>query len=712
MQETAERERAILEVIPDMFFVFAGDGNIIDYKPAGDQEPLLSPEHLIGKGVEEIFPPETAAGIGESIRQTLLSGTEQTFHYSLPQDGNTRHYEARTIPFGEKEVLAIVRDITDQIRADEIIRLGEERFRNLFDQTADALFIHDSGGRILNVNMAACKSLGYTSEEILNKNISTFAEAFTAERLERLTADLQIGEAATFEGTHRRKDGTTHPVSVRIVIFQSGEEKLYLAATRDISGLKQTEKDFEESENRYRRLFENNPLPMYIYDVMSLRILEVNEAFIARYGYGRDEILNRTIRDIRPDDEVHRLVPHLRELEQGMVYTGVWKHLKKDGTVIDVDITSTDFPYGNAGARLVLCKDITEKIRFEEELKESETRYRKLFEDNPMPMMIVEPETLRFLAVNEAAEVHYGWTRNEFLEMTVKDIRPAEDIEAAVGYIREMEPGLDKVGVWRHRKKDGSVIHVDITSHSLTYLGKKAQLALCQDVTERVETEKVNRRNEERIRSSLREKEILLREVHHRVKNNLQVISGLLNLQAQHITDPGAREVYKESQNRVITMGLIHEELYQSKDLAQVDFAAYIQNLASILLASYGKEHTVALLIDAEHIEMIVDTAIPCGLIVNEIITNSLKHAFPEDANGEVKVDFRSVGDDTYQLTISDNGVGFPEDFDFRGSSSLGLQLVTVMTDMLGGTIELNRENGSAFTITFREYREAGTELY
>ena len=712
MQEPAERERAILEVIPDMFFVFAGDGNIIDYKPAGDQEPLLSPEHLIGKGVEEIFPPETAAGIGESIRQTLLSGTEQTFHYSLPQDGNTRHYEARTIPFGEKEVLAIVRDITDQIRADEIIRLGEERFRNLFDQTADALFIHDSGGRILNVNMAACKSLGYTSEEILNKNISTFAEAFTAERLERLTADLQIGEAATFEGTHRRKDGTTHPVSVRIVIFQSGEEKLYLAATRDISGLKQTEKDFEESENRYRRLFENNPLPMYIYDVMSLRILEVNEAFIARYGYGRDEILNRTIRDIRPDDEVHRLVPHLRELEQGMVYTGVWKHLKKDGTVIDVDITSTDFPYGNAGARLVLCKDITEKIRFEEELKESETRYRKLFEDNPMPMMIVEPETLRFLAVNEAAEVHYGWTRNEFLEMTVKDIRPAEDIEAAVGYIREMEPGLDKVGVWRHRKKDGSVIHVDITSHSLTYLGKKAQLALCQDVTERVETEKVNRRNEERIRSSLREKEILLREVHHRVKNNLQVISGLLNLQAQHITDPGAREVYKESQNRVITMGLIHEELYQSKDLAQVDFAAYIQNLASILLASYGKEHTVALLIDAEHIEMIVDTAIPCGLIVNEIITNSLKHAFPEDANGEVKVDFRSVGDDTYQLTISDNGVGFPEDFDFRGSSSLGLQLVTVMTDMLGGTIELNRENGSAFTITFREYREAGTELY
>jgi two-component sensor histidine kinase len=276
-----------------------------------------------------------------------------------------------------------------------------------------------------------------------------------------------------------------------------------------------------------------------------------------------------------------------------------------------------------------------------------------------------------------------------------------------------MEQGLDKVGVRRHRKKDGSIIYVDITSHSLTYRGKGAWLALCHDVTERIKAEEVIRKNEERIKSSLKEKEILLKEVHHRVKNNLQVISGLLNLQAHHITDPGAKEVYKESQNRVITMGLIHEELYQSKDLAQVDFAAYIQNLSSNLFASYGKEHSnVDLVLDAEHIEMIVDTAIPCGLIVNELISNSLKHAFPMEKEGEVRVDFYSMGNGVYRLSVADSGVGLPEGFDFRRSKSLGLQLVTVMTELLGGTIELNRDGGTTFIITFREYREAGTELH
>ena len=717
MQQASERDGAILEVIPDMFFVFANDGTILDYKPARDQEPLLPLSDFIGKHVGEILPPDISDKTSQSIEQALLTGKEQVFQYDLPLEGKVRHYEARMIPFGEKEVLAIV---------------------------------------------------------------------------------------------------------------------------RDISRFNQTEKNLQESESRYRRLFENNPLPMYIYDVQTLQILEANAAFENRYGYSRSEIKKISIKDIRPDEEIDRLLPHIRDLDPEMVYTGVWKHMKKDGTVIDVDITSTDFPYQGTRARLVLCSDITEKLRVEEELTESENRYRRLFEDNPMPMLIFEPETLRFLAVNEAAEIHYGWTRHEFLNMTIRDIRPPEDVQAAVKYIQEMDQGLDKVGVRRHRKKDGSVIHVDITSHSLTYRGKSAWLALCQDVTERIDTMEAIRKSEERYRlladnvtdviwildldfhykyvtpsvtrlrgyepdeligsslmdllseesrkkvreeygrelqaekiggvdpnrsvtleleqlckdgstvwtevrvkflrdpqgvaqglvgvtrdisqkkkaeaeinASLKEKEILLKEVHHRVKNNLQIISGLLNLQAQHITDPGAKEVYKESQNRVITMGLIHEELYQSKDLAQVDFAAYIQNLSSNLFASYGKEHgNVDLVLDAEHVDMIVDTAIPCGLIVNELISNSLKHAFPMEKAGEVRVNFHSTGGGVYQLSVADSGVGLPAGFDFSRTKSLGLQLVTVMTELLGGTIELNQDCGTKFTITFKEYREAGTELH
>ncbi len=256
--------------------------------------------------------------------------------------------------------------------------------------------------------------------------------------------------------------------------------------------------------------------------------------------------------------------------------------------------------------------------------------------------------------------------------------------------------------------KDGSTVWTEVRVKFLRDPQGVAQglVGVTRDISQK-------KKAEAEINASLKEKEILLKEVHHRVKNNLQIISGLLNLQAQHITDPGAKEVYKESQNRVITMGLIHEELYQSKDLAQVDFAAYIQNLSSNLFASYGKEHgNVDLVLDAEHVDMIVDTAIPCGLIVNELISNSLKHAFPMEKAGEVRVNFHSTGGGVYQLSVADSGVGLPAGFDFSRTKSLGLQLVTVMTELLGGTIELNQDCGTKFTITFKEYREAGTELH
>ena len=215
------------------------------------------------------------------------------------------------------------------------------------------------------------------------------------------------------------------------------------------------------------------------------------------------------------------------------------------------------------------------------------------------------------------------------------------------------------------------------------------------------------------LEASLAEKEVLLKEIHHRVKNNLQVISSLLNLQADHVTDKMAFQMFKESQNRVRSMALIHEKLYQSEDLARIDFAEYIRDLAHYLLRMYGVgTHNVRLEINVEDASLGIDTAIPCGLIVNELVSNSLKYAFPigggafdgrSEPEGEIRIDLRSDNGGNLMLTVSDSGVGFPDNLDFRETESLGLQLVNTLTEQLEGSIELDRTGGTKFKITFEE---------
>lgn len=209
-------------------------------------------------------------------------------------------------------------------------------------------------------------------------------------------------------------------------------------------------------------------------------------------------------------------------------------------------------------------------------------------------------------------------------------------------------------------------------------------------------------RVEEQIKTSLREKEVLLKEIHHRVKNNLQVVSSLLSLQSRIIDNPAALEVLRESQNRIRSMALIHERLYRSEDLGRVDYAVYIRDLATFLVRSY-RAHLgpIDLKIEAEGVFLGIDTAIPCGLITNELISNALKHAFPNGKGGEIRVKIGAQGDRQFTMIIGDNGVGFPPDVDFRNTESLGLQLVNTLVDQLEGTVELRRDGGTEFTIRF-----------
>ena len=194
---------------------------------------------------------------------------------------------------------------------------------------------------------------------------------------------------------------------------------------------------------------------------------------------------------------------------------------------------------------------------------------------------------------------------------------------------------------------------------------------------------------------------MLLKEIHHRVKNNLQIISSLLNLQSRRSTGKKARERFKESQNRVKSMALIHEKLYQSENLEGIYFQEYIQSLLKYLFGSYGVDpNHVKLKIIADNVLLSINKAIPCGLIVNEIVSNPLKHAFAGKLEGEIIVEFSSDGDN-HILIVGNNGIPFPESLDFRRAKSLGLQLVCALVGQLGGTIELDRSGGTEFRIIF-----------
>jgi two-component sensor histidine kinase len=251
-------------------------------------------------------------------------------------------------------------------------------------------------------------------------------------------------------------------------------------------------------------------------------------------------------------------------------------------------------------------------------------------------------------------------------------------------------------------KKDGSTFQIFVNTNPIIQEDKIIGLrGILVDITELKDAEN-------KIKASLKDKEVLLKEVHHRVKNNMQIISSLLNLQIDYLNNEDAIDVLKESQNRVKSMAMIHEKLYLSKDLTEINFADYIQNLVSNLFYSYNiKESQIKPIIKIEDVNLNIETAIPCGLIINELISNCLKYAFPNQMKGEIIITLKSI-EDNFELVISDNGIGLPEKININKIKTLGLLLVNSLTEQIDGKISIYKKNGTQFKIIFKEleYKE------
>ncbi len=328
------------------------------------------------------------------------------------------------------------------------------------------------------------------------------------------------------------------------------------------------------------------------------------------------------------------------------------------------------------------------------DLMQSEARLRLMTNQMPAVMWTTDAE-LRFTSSLGMGLSVLGLQPNQVVGMTLYD------------YFQTTKPEFFPIAA-HFRALQGESVNYELHWQARTFNcqvealynteGKRlGVIGIALDVTER-------KRAEEQVKASLKEKEALIKEMSHRVTNNLQVISSLLNLQAGYITDEPARRVFMESQNRLKALALIHDKLYQSEDLTSIDFSGYIRNLIVHLFRAYKvNAHAITLQLDLDPVALDVDRAVPCGLIINELVSNALKYAFPNGKTGEVRIDLHGDDERRLILAVGDNGIGFPTGIDFRKTASLGMQLVNTLTDQIEGTITLERNCGTTFKIVFRQ---------
>jgi PAS domain S-box-containing protein len=439
------------------------------------------------------------------------------------------------------------------------------------------------------------------------------------------------------------------------------------------------------------------------------RITRTNRLAETMFGYEAGELLGEAVEMLVPqrfrrthlgDRERYGAEPRTRPMAAGRPLMG----LRRDGTEFPVEISLSPMRTAAGTHVISIVRDITDRIK-------AELKFRGFIESAPDAVVIVDARG-RISVVNHLTEKMFGYRRDELLDQPIELLVPeryrAEHVHERDAYLRA--PRTRPMGLGREllgRRKDGSEFPVEISLSPLDTEQGLLVTSIIRDMTQ--------------ITASLREKEALLKEIHHRVKNNLQVISSLLRLQERNIADEATRELFAESQRRIQSMALVHEKLYSSGDLARIDFADYARSLATLLFRSFGVTDAVALRIEsAEPVFLNVDTAVPCGLIVNELVTNSLKHAFRsagvppagpppsrrrdaaapagEDAGApEIAISVRREPQ-RIVLRISDNGRGADVDA-IAQSESLGLRLVRTLVRQLNAELSITSEHGLAFTI-------------
>ena len=651
-----------------------------------------SEEEIIGQYSGILKPEFFGLTNQEALKQLETTGNLNVELIHTTKDGRKIIVDSRnqtlSDQFGNRYgMIGINRDITERKKADEELKLVSLYNRSLIEASLDPLVTIGPDGRINDVNKATETVTGYSRDELIG---SVFSDYFT-EPVKAKDGYRQVfkeGLVRDYPLEIQHKDGHVTPVLYNASVYrdESGNVVGVFAAARDMTEHKKAEDALRKSEEKYRDIFEESFDGLFITSPEG-KILDMNKKGIEMLGYNtKEEILNLDLAtDVYADPNDRKKILAIVNEQGSAEYELVVKKKNGDKIITRCSLTAVK-DKGVITTYRGIIRDITKSKKAEEE--------RDRFFNLSLDMLCIGDFNGYFIQLNPSWEKTLGWTTNELMSKPYMKFVHPDDQESTAEAVQKLADGQNVIEFEnRYLCKDGSYRWLSWKAFPIY---PEIIYALARDMTQTKEAEK-------QIQKSLAEKDMLLKEIHHRVKNNLMIISSLLNLQSGYIKDKASRDIFKESQNRARSMALIHERLYQSTDLKSIDFGEYITSLSNELFHTYVADSGfIVLEINVEDIFLDINTAIPLGLIVNELVTNSLKHAFPNSMKGKINIEFQSV-DEHYEFIVKDNGIGFPEELDYQNTESLGLQMVTSLTNQIDGKIELDRNKGTKFKITFKD---------
>jgi len=460
--------------------------------------------------------------------------------------------------------------------------------------------------------------------------------------------------------------------------------------------------ELKKSEQKYRHLVETSLQGIVI--LQDFKIVYANPAFANITGYSIEELLSftpqNTMNLVHPDEQSvvwNNYKQRLAGIDIPPHY--IFKGVSKDKSIKYLDLYVSKIEYDGKMAVQGLILDMTEQVTARKVLEQRNKFIETILNNIPLGIVVSEIDSGKSTFVNREFEEILGWAGDEIL--TIDSL-----LKKFPNYSGKKTHLSDKIKTDIKEKKPEDLfwenIEVNSKSGERKYLSVKyiplydqnLLITTLQDMTDRITADM-------HLQSSLIEKEILLREIHHRVKNNLQTISSLLDLQAESISDPKSLEAFRSSQSRIRSMALIHERLYKSENLSRIKACEYIKNLTEYLESTFiAQSGSIELKTEVEDIYLSLDVAIPCGLIINELVSNAMKSAFSGRKNGKLFVQLRIYNTKYLKLIVKDNGIGISVKTE-NESSSLGLQLVGLLVKQINGNLTLDNSNGTTFEITF-----------
>lgn len=668
LQTTSELQE-LFQAFPDVYFRLKSDGTILSCHARETSDLYLPPEKFLGKLAQECLPPNVAEQFQQAILQVNETNSLVAIEYSLPMPAGEKSFEARLLPSIGNQIIVIIRDITERKQAQEALQRAKDELEIRVEERTSEL--KNTNERLLQEIIERQRieeALRYRVE--FEKLITTISTHFI--NLAPNEIDNGINQALQAIGEFVNVDCSY------VFLFTDDDTRMnntYEWCAKSIEGLIHPKKEISVAV-----------LPWVIEKLRRFETIHIP-----------------CVNDLPQEASVEKHALAAHNIQSLIILPIVCSGLLIGYLGFDSVITAKTWTEDSiALLKMVgeMLGNALERKAYEQALRVSEERYARAINAGKVGIWEWNIQTDE-IYIDPNLKAMLGYADNEIYKHFndwLRFVHP-DDVESVQVEANAYVQGLISKYEIEHRMlhKDGSYMWFLARGTVVRDANGKTFIAGSNtDITAR-------KLPELQLKASLKEKEVLLKEIHHRVKNNLQVISSLLRLQAGYIKDEQALDIFRDSQNRVRAMAMIHENLYQSNDLARIEFSDYLRNLTNNLIRSYAINRNIKIKLNVDQILLRIDTAIPCGLIINELVSNSIKHGFINSEQGEIYVEFLVLETGKYSLTVSDNGVGFTEDIELRKNQSLGLQLVWNLVEQLEGSIAFHTKSGTLFAITFVE---------